>query len=217
MIAKLPAPPALVRLGQSVAMLDAIVFPDDWSDRYHSFDAKWGRGEQVFSMRNGSGDFYFVWFAKAGAVLQGFAHESPMSPWSKERSKEKGAPRVAPGMFDGLPKTLRYAKTAAAFCAEPEEVTFCAWWTKPKGWQKGSVVLPKGGDPDGSKDLLFILDGKPKTYAKFIKEYVRPVALPHIEKIYRHTPLTKAIVRAINPEASYQVVSKEAKTIGYPT
>lgn len=75
-IAKLGAPAELASVCQSIAMLDAILFPDEWDMRYHSFDPKWARGEQLFSMRDGQGDFYFLWFGKAGAVLQGFGHES---------------------------------------------------------------------------------------------------------------------------------------------
>jgi hypothetical protein len=214
-ISKLAAPKDLIHLGKSVAMLDAIVFPDDWDVRYHSFDAKWGRGEQVFSMRNGEGDFWFLLFAKTGAALHGFAHESPMSPWSKERAKEKDGPKPFAGIFDGFPKSAGYTETAKSFCEDPNEVTFCAWWTKSGPWRIGPVKFPKGKDPDGSEDLLFVLDGKPETYANWIKGYAEPIALPHVKKIYAHEPLTKALVAAINPEASFVDVAKEAKTIGY--
>jgi hypothetical protein len=211
------APTKLVALGKSVAMLDAILFPDDWDSRYHSFDAKWGRGEQVFSMRNGSGDFYFILFAKAGTVLHGFAHESVMSPWSAKRSKE-ATKAPYPGMFDGFPKALAYPKTAASFCADENEVTFCAWRPKAaSAWRTGNIDFPKGPDPDGSADLLFILDGKPETYAKWAKSYVeRAIPLATIKKVYAHAPLTKAIVSAVNPEADFAAVRAEAKTLGYP-
>lgn len=31
-------------------------------------------------MRDGEGNFYFIWFSAAGAVIRGFSYESPMSP-----------------------------------------------------------------------------------------------------------------------------------------
>src|SRR5437879_1987727 len=116
-ISKLGAPEALARIGQSVAMLDALLLPDDWDDRYFSFTEKWGRGERVFSMRNGEGDFWFLWLAKPGAVLHGFGHESAMSPWSRQRSK-RGPPKPFPGLTTGFPKALAHAKTAASFCED---------------------------------------------------------------------------------------------------
>jgi hypothetical protein len=215
-IASLAAPADLVRIGKAVAMLDAIVFPDEWGSRYHSFNARWARGERVFSTRNGQGDFYFVLFLKAGAVLHGFAHESAMSPWSQERSNETDGPKPFPGIFDGFPKTLAYEKTAASFCADKNEVTFCAWWTGDGPWRISSVKFPKGKDPDGSEELLFILDGKPATYANWIKEYAHAVPVSKVQKLYAHTPLAKAMVAGINPKAEFAAVAKEAQEIGYP-
>ncbi len=216
-ISKLAPPDALARIGQSAAMLDALLFPDDWDERYFSFDAKWGRGERVFSMRNGEGDFWFLWLARAGAVLHGFAHESAMSPWSRQRSKEVGAPKPFPGLFAGFPKALAYKKTAASFCEDKNEVTFVAWSLGGARWTIGDVAFPKGSDPDGSKDLLFILDGNAETYAKWAKRYVgRAVPLAAVKKIYLHAPLTNELARAINPEADFAAAKKEAKSIGYP-
>jgi len=215
-IGMLASPAKLVLLGQSVAMLDAILFPDDWEPRYHSFDPKWGPGEQVFSMRNGSGDHYFIWFVEAGAVLHGFAHESAMSPWSSARAKEADKGKPFRGLFDGFPKTLDYAKTAASFCLDDNEVTFVAWWTGRGPWRIGDVTFPKGADPDGSEDLLSILDGKPETYATWATTYVeRTVPLADVKKVYARTPLTKQIIAAINSEADPDEVFEEAKSIGY--
>src|SRR6476646_10772926 len=121
-ITKLRTPTELRELGKSVAMLDAIVFPDDWESRYHSFNAKWSRKEQLFSMRNGEGDFYFILFGKPGAVLHGFAHESAASPWSRQRAKEPDAPKPLPGVWDGFPKGFGYRETAKSFCEDPAEV-----------------------------------------------------------------------------------------------
>jgi hypothetical protein len=215
-ISKLAPPSKVAGLGVSVATLDAILFPDEWDMRYHSFDANWAPGEQVFSMRNGSGDFYFVLFMKAGAVLHGFAHESVMSPWSRERRKEPSAPKPFPGLRDGFPKTLAYDETAASFCADPNEITFSAWWTGRGPWRIGDVAFPAGKDPDGSADLLFVLDGKPETYAEWAETYTeRPIPLAVVKKVYARAPLTKAMVAALNADADFAAVAKEAKTMGY--
>jgi hypothetical protein len=51
----LPDVESLRRLWQSMAMLDAILSPD-WEYRYYSFNAAWGAGEEMGSMRDGCGD-----------------------------------------------------------------------------------------------------------------------------------------------------------------
>src|SRR4051794_29115430 len=98
----------LERLTQSLAMLDAIISPE-WEYRYFSFNAEWGTslGERMASMRNGSGDEYFLLFAGAGAILKGFDHESPMSSWTGI------PPSVWPGVVDHVPEEF------SAFLAEP--------------------------------------------------------------------------------------------------
>jgi hypothetical protein len=216
-IANLAPPSRLLELGRSVAMLDAIMFPDDRSARYFSFDPAFGPGEPIFSMRNGEGDFWFLLVTKTGAVLHGFDHESPMSPWSKERRAEKGGPKPMPGLRDGFPKNLDDRAATKAFCSDPAEITFCAWWTGAGPWRTGDVKQPKGTDPDGSARLLFVLDRKPETYAAWIAEYAEAnVALPLVQKIYAHEPLTKTLVSALRATTSFAAAEREARSIGYP-
>jgi hypothetical protein len=78
----LPGPDQLKSLCQSLAMLDAIMSPD-WEYRYYSFDSKWGLDEMMASMQNGQGDDFFILFNNNGAVIKGFDHEAPMSPYAK--------------------------------------------------------------------------------------------------------------------------------------
>lgn len=73
---------SLKKLSQSLATLDAIMSPE-WDYRYYSFNSNWATGEMMASMRNGSGDEYFILFNSQGAIMKGFAHESAMSPWGK--------------------------------------------------------------------------------------------------------------------------------------
>src|SRR4051812_1215303 len=92
----LPGVDGLRRALQSIAMLDAILCPE-WEFRYYSFNAAWDRGEQMGSMRNGSGDHFFAHFGPAGCCLKGFAHEYPMSPY------RESPPRPWPGVLEAVP------------------------------------------------------------------------------------------------------------------
>jgi hypothetical protein len=102
---QLPAVADLRDLCRSLAMLDAILSPDRES-RYYSFNAGWADGEEMASMRNGSGDEYSIVFSAVGAYVRGFDHESPMSPFGND-----GEPW--PGVIDEVPELFR------AFVEEP--------------------------------------------------------------------------------------------------
>lgn len=112
----LPVPEVMQRRLRVFAMVDAIVAPDARSFEFHP---KWGRGEQLGAFKNGSGDFFFAWFSRRGAVVRGFDHESKMSPFRHQ------PPRQWPGLVEELPKHLGYALTEPAFALE--ELTFLAW------------------------------------------------------------------------------------------
>ena len=149
----LPDVPALRRLTKSLAMLDAILSPE-WQHRYYSFNSRWSAGEQMASMRNGSGDEWFLLFAPWGAVLKGFAHESTLA-------NDLGFPER---IQQSLPPVFASFLHEAAFSMH--EATFCLWrgHTDPR-W---SVVSPNGAPAsaygDGSAEMLGILDGNPLTY-----------------------------------------------------
>ena len=91
--ATIPNVETLKKLCQSLATLDAIISPE-WDYRYYSFNSKWAEGKMMASMRNGSGDDYFILFNSQGAIMKGFAHESSMSPWATESGQ------VWPGVLD---------------------------------------------------------------------------------------------------------------------
>ncbi len=55
---------------KALAILDAVVC-QEWEFRYFSFNAQWAEGEQMASMRDGSGSHYFAVFSDAGTALVG--------------------------------------------------------------------------------------------------------------------------------------------------
>lgn len=198
-------PDRLERLSQSIALLDAILC-EEWEPRYYSFNRRWDaeRGERMASMRNGSGDDYFLVFSTAGAILKGFAHEYPMA------SLDGGAP----GMLDAVPDVF------APFLAEPafsmENVSFCVWHVGGAGWQRGPVVYPEGHDPDGSEFLLALLDGDPSGYRRYAADYFElDVPLAAIERIYRHERLTTELLAELAPERTIESLQSDLDDIGY--
>jgi hypothetical protein len=212
----LPNVEGLRRLLQSLAMLDAIL-SEDWESRYYSFNAHWAKGQMLGSMRNGSGDEFFAAFNQAGCFLKGFAHEAPMSP------HPSNPPQVHPGVLDDVPSEF------ADFCREPafnlDNTTFCIWRKfDDTAWHRGRVSYPSDLDPDGSEELLAILDNNPSTYKAWAEEYYgedwdedRQLEVENVARIYRHEPLTKELVLAINPERKLGGLTKDTKGIDYPS
>src|SRR5215213_3662254 len=114
----LPGIDELKRTCQSIAMLDAIVM-DEWDYRYYSFDAQWGDGEMLASMRNGSGDWYYILFNSAGAIIKGFAHESAMARYAVDSGQ------TWPGVLDQIPPEFEQILNDPAWVVE--ETTLWIW------------------------------------------------------------------------------------------
>lgn len=210
-LSALPSPSQLERLCQSIAMLDAIMSPE-WQYRYFSFNRAWAppAGERMASMRNGSGDQYFMVFGPAGVFAKGFAHEASMTPWARN-------PRtIWPGVTDAVPAEFKHCLDEPAF--EPDAVTFCFWRLRQDDqWRRGNIQFPEGADPDGSADLLWMLDGNPATYVQFAQDYFeRDISLHDVESVYEHRPLTQALVASLNIECALSDIASDVSEIGYP-
>ena len=204
----LPNTEVLIRRCQSLAMLDAIISPE-WESRYYSFNSKWDTEEMMASMHNGQGDDYFILFNTAGAIIKGFDHESPMSPFANEPQQIwSGILDEVPSVFDGFLKEPAFSL---------EHTTFCLWHLKDEpSWKIGSISYPDDSDPDGSSYLLSGLDGKPRTYKKFAEEYYeQEITLASIDHIYQHRTLTDEIIYALNPENSLENLKSDIEEIGY--
>lgn len=107
-IKKLPGIAAVRDRSKALAMLDAILCPE-WDFRYFSFDSRWSQGEEMASMRDGSGNDYAIMFAAAGAYAQACNHESPMTP------SHLSPPAPWPGLFDSVPEVFRSYVEEPAF------------------------------------------------------------------------------------------------------
>jgi len=195
---------------QSLAMLDAILSPE-WEYRYYSFNSKWADGQMLASMRNGSGDDYFILFNAHGAILKGFAHEAPMSPYAREPKQ------VWPGVLDEVPNEFADFLTEPAFSIN--DTTFCLWrrYSDSK-WQTGDVKYPADDDPDGAEDLLGLLTGGVCDYQEFAQSYFeKALPLSAIEYVYQQRPLTNEFVALLNPEIDLASLRDDIEEINYPT
>ena len=203
-LSALPDLGAFRKLTRALAMLDAIISPD-WQYRYYSFNSHWADGAMMASMRNGAGDQWFALLCSSGVALNGLAHEAPIfrpgAPW--------------PGIFEKLPVEFHQN-----FLGEPafetNDSTFCIWSVDDR-WSCGPVELPSVHDPDGSEALLSILAGQFQHYVEFACDYYEVEIDPvDVAAVYRHDPLTSALVRRLNPRVDLDSLEADMKEIGYP-
>ncbi len=205
-LAAMPARDEFIRITKAMATLDAILSPD-WDGRYYSFDSTWGSGEQMASMRDGCGDEWRAHITDHGIVLFGLAHESAMyrqgEPW--------------PGVLDELPDVFAASVAEPAF--DTANLSFCIWLLADStGWRTGQVEYPTGfTDPDGSVELLSILDGNPATYRDWAEDYYETdVDLSAVEAVYAGARLATGVVTTLNPDLNLADIDDDLATIGYP-
>lgn len=206
MALQLPPPHELERRCVALAALDALLSPE-WDYRYYSFNRQWdvGAGTRMASMRNGSGDEYFILFFPDGsAAIKGFAHES---------SALRGQLAIA-GVLDGIPDRFAAFTGEAAF--NLEATTFCAW-NAGDGWQQSASVRPEDAAVDGSDELLAHLVGGPQDYVDFVDEYFeKAVPVEVVARWFAHEPLTDALASALHADVDLSEV-EDLDEIGYPT
>ncbi|MEU7004847.1 hypothetical protein [Nonomuraea sp. NPDC046570] len=197
-----------------MAVLEAILSPE-WSSRYHSYDAGWGPGEEMASMRDGSGDEYSIVFSAAGAYVRGFAHEAEMSPYGNDGPWS--------GVLDSVPEVFRPCVREPAFCDEDgmPVVTACLWRaTGDDRWRVGEIDYPDGvSDPDGAAYLFArLVDPSPEAFRRFAEDYYEvPVDLDAVRDVYALRPLTQTVVTALNADLSLEDLADDLAAARYPS
>ncbi len=201
----------LKKLLQSLAVLDLIISPD-WEDRYYSFNSKWGKNEQMGSMRNGCGDELFIHFTEKGCFIKGMAHESQLSSWSYDGNElwAKVLKQV-PSVFNSSLNELAFSMADISFCIWRENRA--SKWIRAKFSLDG---IDLDDDIDGSDYLLECLDENPESYQQFARDYFEvDLSLGLIQHIYEHKELTNEIVNQINQNVTLDELKEELDEINY--
>lgn len=199
---QLPSIRELKRICKALATLDLIICRE-WEDRYYSYDSVWAPGEEMASMRDGSGNGWFLLFDASGqAGLKGCAHEAPASN------------------IEGFPERLQQAvpNSLSEFAGEPAfdwgSTTFC-YWCLGDGhpWQQlgeqESVVT-------GADDLLRVLVSPVEAYCQFASEYYEiDLKEAYVKHIFAHQPINSELVSALNPEVSLEDIQEDLDQVGY--
>src|SRR2546423_4135413 len=202
---------------RSMAMLDAILSPE-WQYRYFSFDSGWSPGQEMASMRDGSGSDYSIVFAPGGAWARGFDHESPVSPFRSV------PPALWPGLIDTVPAVFDAQVAEPAFADADGgtlRATVCFWReTSDSEWRCGPVDVRVAGYEDAdSADWLFelLVEGSAEAYRDFAEEdFEAEGELSSVRHVYDLLPLNREVVAALNPEVDLNDLVQDVAEIGYP-
>ena len=189
----LPPPRELERICKGLAALDAMA-SEDWEYRYYSFDHAWDAKQEhrMASMRNGSGDAWFIVFQPDGVFLKAFWHEHRREDVKK--------------IYAGLPPKLRPQLQEPAFTME--DVTF-------GGWHDGTSWTFRG-NAGPMRDQLAILTGDPAKYRTYASDYFE-VDLPvdAIAHVLAGKRLDAKLVKRITTERTLADLKGDLAQIGY--
>lgn len=191
MTAKLPDTGELERICKGLAALDAVLC-EDWESRYYSFNASWAKGERMASMRNGSGDDWFIVFNRAGAFLKSFWHE-----------------------YKRTPATQIYAGLPAEFSRCFKEPAFSMEWVTFGGWNAGASWQLRG-DEGPMAEQLAILSGKPEAYRAYAASYFElEIAVAPIAHVLAGKKIDAKILAALKSDRTLADLRPEFAEIGY--
>jgi len=200
---ELPDKHDLRRICKAISVLDAILSPEE-QYRYHTYNSRWGEGEELFEMRNGEGDHLLILFREDGCVINAFCHEL------KQPSINEVTKNLPPAFNEFI-------------FSEPVKsigTTFCIWTYEKSEWRAN-----KNADAAMCiKEMFFLFDDKPSTYTNWANEYYAgsyvAAGLPTrvIQKIYNEEPLTKEMVLAlVNEVEDWDALQSDMEQIDYIT
>ncbi len=206
----MPDPETLWKRCVSLAIVELTIGSEH---PHYRLDPRWEKGA-LFTRDNGAGDNYAIAFVKAGVLIRGFDHTSPMSPY---RIKD-GKPW--PGMYDAVPRSMRELLDDPRVVPNPSEVTFCiAHGYGLAKWRVGVTDFPADYDEmpgDGSHWMLASLGGGPRQFAEWVADYYeRSVPQEPIATLFAHGVLQDAALMKINPKVDLAAVRRIADAARY--
>ena len=184
-LSDLPDIQKLKQICKSISALE-IIMEQEWEMRYYSYNPSWDIDEEVFEMKSGCEEEMLILFNKHGSVISGINNET--FDW------EADIPKIE-NLTKGLPE--QFYDFIYNEPIKTRKSTFCIWRTiADSEWQTGETV-----EPDGSEDILYLLDGDPKKYVEFCEDYYeKEIPLDIVEKIYQGESISLDMILKLNDE-----------------
>ncbi|ASS40212.1 hypothetical protein [Fusobacterium sp. oral taxon 203] len=202
-LSDLPDIQKLKQICKSISALE-IIMEQEWEMRYYSYNPSWDIDEEVFEMKSGCEEEMLILFNKHGSVISGINNET--FDW------EADIPKIE-NLTKGLPE--QFYDFIYNEPIKTRKSTFCIWRTiADSEWQTGETV-----EPDGSEDILYLLDGDPKKYVEFCEDYYeKEIPLDIVEKIYQGELISLDMILKLNDELEdedIETIKNELEEIKY--
>lgn len=202
----LPHPRLLGQRAMALALLDAIICPEV-EYRYFTYDPQFAVGQHVAAMKNGEGDHWYLHLSRTGAIVKGHVKDLPRG---SARAMALQAQAVVPEDFAAVLHDPRFAMDCVSFC----------YWRGSDDILWNKLAHPDASWAhryDGSEDYLSILLAPASCYYEYAVDYFEcDPPLAAIEHLYAHGPLSAALVKSLNPQATLAEALLAAERIGYP-
>jgi hypothetical protein len=177
---------------KSIALLEAIICPE-WEYRFYSYNSKWGEGEEMASMRNGSGDEWFLWLKHDLAALKVLNHES-------------GTLSKVDVIKDQFPSDYNEFISEPAFSIN--ESSSLRYLNKNE-WVKFDINEEK------TNQLIRVFNWSPTEYKEWAEDYYEEeFPLEAIENIMSGI-LSESDIRSLNSDLTLKDIEEEINEIGY--
>jgi hypothetical protein len=187
----LPPPEKLERTCKGIAALDAILC-EDGSLRYYSFDGAWGatRGARLASMRDGSGDEWFLVFDPAGVFFKASWHEAP----------------PLASVHEGVPAALQAYVDEPAFSASL--ATYGGWFDGTRWVLHGQIGF--------LAEQLEMLAGSAETYQAHARDYFEvDLPLEAVAHVLAGNPIDAGVLTELGSNRTMADIAADLKHIGY--
>lgn len=189
-LARLPKPKTLAKAMRCCAVLDVVLCEDD-DLRSYDFQPKWCEDVQMAKYDNGGGDYMFIFVQGKDAIIKGFDHESPVSPYANDQQQ------VWPGIYDGVPAHLDDLISDVA--VSREDVTFCVWHSKGK-WQTGKAKFKRKED-GGAAYLLGQILQDADDYCEWAEDYYElELDVELVESVFAGATIDEKLILELNPD-----------------
>ena len=177
---------------KSIALLEAIICPE-WEYRCYSYNSKWDEGEEMASMRNGSGDEWFLWIKNGFAALKVMSHEF--------------------GVLTGIDSIKdKFPNEYASFISESAfsiNESTSLWYLNGTQWIRFDV------NEEEANNLVKVFNWTPLEYKDWAEEYYEnELSLKAIENVMSGN-LTENDIHLLNEDLSVKDLEEVISEIGY--
>jgi hypothetical protein len=142
--------------------------------------------------------------------IQGFDHESPLSPYADDATWPglfRGFPAALIDPLAGLPAEERFPTPDLEIEVLP--TTFCVWWNDARRtWTHGSIEFPEMGplDDDGAS---FLIRGLVPDH--FIEEFGWDESL--VRQVFETGECDEAVAARLNPATDWSRLQQEIRAL----